>query len=158
MIVPSYYGKNCVTGIGLKKSLSVADQPDLVKTDKLCLRRDCQVQWSFATERFSPNCLQGQESGFDGQNEIGLGHRFPPFHLPPGTTPKTGTPDFGQCEVDDFQASWGSFETVTDDPITAGMPETCIKSNISFAIPLNMAPGSNAACPFLSSRRAFADE
>ena len=34
VVIPSYYGKNCVTGVGLRKSFYLRfEQPDLVKTD-----------------------------------------------------------------------------------------------------------------------------
>ena len=86
VIVPSYYGKNCVTGIGLKKSfyLRLGQLP----SSMVFWRRKGSVRI----------CLQGQESGFDGQNEIGLGHRFPPFHLPPRNHPQArGRRTSGQC-------------------------------------------------------------
>ena len=54
VIIPSYYGKNCVTGIGLKKSFYLRfDQPDLVKTDGTFAYGigSCHVQWSFGDGR-----------------------------------------------------------------------------------------------------------
>ena len=49
-VIPSYYGKNCVTGIGLKKSFYLRfEQPDLVKTDGTFAYGlgSCSVQWNF---------------------------------------------------------------------------------------------------------------
>ena len=54
VIIPSYYGKNCVTGIGLKKAFYLRfDQPDLIKTDGSFAYGigSCQVQWSFGEGR-----------------------------------------------------------------------------------------------------------
>ena len=50
VVIPSFYGKNCVTGIGLKKSLYLRfNQPELVRTDGTFANGigQCQVQWTF---------------------------------------------------------------------------------------------------------------
>ena len=49
-VIPSYYGKNCVTGVGLKKSFYLRfDQPDLIQTNGEFAQGlgSCQVQWTF---------------------------------------------------------------------------------------------------------------
>ena len=88
-------------------------------------------------------CFQGQESGFDGQNEIGLGHWLPHSTYRLGTTLRQGDSGLrANVEVDDFQASWGSFETVTDDPDYRGYAGNM--HYVQYLVrdhPLNMRPG-----------------
>ena len=56
VIIPSFYGKNCVTGIGLKKSLYLRfNQPELVRVDGSFANGigSCQVQWIFGDGKVS---------------------------------------------------------------------------------------------------------
>jgi len=121
VIIPSYYGKNCVTGIGLKKSFYLRfDQPDLIKTDGTFAYGigSCQVQWSFSEGRVQ------SEFSFKVKNQVTMdkmrlalviGSPHSTYRL--GTTLRQGAEGLrANVEVDDFHATWGSFETLTDDP------------------------------------------
>jgi hypothetical protein len=120
VVVPSYYGKNCVTGIGLKKSFYLKfDQPDLIKTDGTFAYGigSCQVQWSFIDGRVQ------SEFCFKVKNQITLdkmrlalviGSPHSTYRL--GTTLRQGAEGLrANVEIDDFQAKWGSFETLTEN-------------------------------------------
>ena len=121
VIVPSYYGKNCVTGIGLKKSFYLRfDQPDLVKTDGTFAYGlgSCQVQWSFGDGKVQSEFVFKVKNPVSmDKMRLALVIRFPHSTYRLGTTLRQGDAGLrANVEVDDFQASWGSFETVTDDP------------------------------------------
>ena len=120
VVIPSYYGKNCVTGIGLKKSFYLRfEQPDLVKTDGSFAYGvgSCSVQWNFGDGKIT------SEFVFKVKNQISMdkmrlalviGSPHETHRL--GTTLRQGTEGLrANVETDDFQAKWGSFETVTED-------------------------------------------
>ena len=119
--IPSYYGKNCVTGIGLKKSLYLRfEQPELIKTDGTFANGigSCQVQWNFGEGKVQ------SEFVFKVKNQISMdkmrlalviGSPHDSYRL--GTTLRQGPEGLrANVEVDDFQANWGSFETVSENP------------------------------------------
>jgi len=147
VVIPSFYGKNCVTGIGLKKSFYLRfEQPELVKTDGSFAYGigSCQVQWSFGEGKVQ------SEFVFKVKNPISMDKmRLALVIGSPHTTHRLGTTlrqgEEGlraNVEVDDFQASWGSFETVTEDQDYRGYA-----GNIHYVQylvrdhPLNMRPG-----------------
>ena len=147
VIIPSYYGKNCVTGIGLKKSFYLRfDQPDLVKTDGSFAYGlgSCQVQWSFGDGKVQ------SEFVFKVKNPVSMdkmrlalviGSPHSAYRL--GTTLRQGDAGLrANVEVDDFQASWGSFETVTEDTDYRGYAGNM--HYVQYLVrdhPLNMRPG-----------------
>ena len=119
-VIPSYYGKNCVTGIGLKKSFYLRfEQPDLVKIDGTFAYGlgSCSVQWNFGDGKVT------SEFVFKVKNQVSLdkmrlalviGSPHQTQRL--GTTLRQGAEGLrANVEIDDFQAKWGSFETVTED-------------------------------------------
>ena len=121
VVIPSYYGKNCVTGIGLKKSLYLRfNQPELVRTDGTYANGigQCQVQWTFGNGKVT------SEFVFQVKNPIScdrmrlalvIGAPHSSHRL--GTTLRHGAEGLrANVEVDDFQASWSAFETVSDNP------------------------------------------
>ena len=96
------------------------DQPDLVKTDGNIVPGigNCQVQWTFGEGTIK------SEFTFKVKNQIQLdkmrlalviGAPHETFRL--GTSLRQGKEGLrANVEVDDFQANWSSFETVTDNP------------------------------------------
>jgi len=120
-VIPSYYGKNCVTGVGLKKSFYLRfDQPDLIQTNGEFAQGlgSCQVQWTFGEGKIT------SEFSFKVKNQVTLdkmrlaliiGSPHSTYRL--GTTIRQGSEGLrANVETDDFQAKWSSFETVTDSP------------------------------------------
>ncbi len=120
-VIPSYYGKNCVTGVGLKKSFYLRfDQPDLIQTNGEFAQGlgSCQVQWTFGDGKIT------SEFSFKVKNQVTLdkmrlaliiGSPHSTYRL--GTTIRQGSEGLrANVETDDFQAKWSSFETVTDSP------------------------------------------
>ena len=147
VIIPSFYGKNCVTGIGLKKSFYLRfEQPDLIKVDGSLAHGlgSCQVQWSFGDGKVQ------SEFVFKVKNPISMDKmRLALVIGSPHTTNRLGTTlrqgEEGlraNVEVDDFHASWGSFETVTEDEDYRGYAGNI--HYVQFLVrdhPLNMRPG-----------------
>ena len=147
VIIPSFYGKNCVTGIGLKKSFYLRfEQPDLVKIDGSLSHGlgSCQVQWSFGDGKVQSEFI------FKVKNSVSMDKmRLALVIGSPHTTHRLGTTlrqgEAGlraNVEVDDFQASWGSFETVTEDEDYRGYAGNV--HYVQFLVrdhPLNMRPG-----------------
>ena len=120
-VIPSYYGKNCVTGVGLRKSFYLRfDQPDLIKTNGEYAHGlgSCHVQWTFGDGKIQ------SEFSFKVKNQVTLdqmrlaliiGSPHSTYRL--GTTLRQGSEGLrANVETDDFQAKWSSFETVSDDP------------------------------------------
>lgn len=118
-VIPSYYGKNCITGVGLRKSFYLRfDQPELIKTNGDFAHGigSCQVQWTFGDGKIQ------SEFNFKVKNQITLdkmrlaliiGSPHSTYRL--GTTLRQGEEGLrANVETDDFQAKWSSFETVTD--------------------------------------------
>jgi hypothetical protein len=147
VVIPSYYGKNCVTGIGLKKSFYLRfEQPDLVKTDGSLAHGlgSCQVQWSFGDGKVQSEFI------FKVKNPISMdkmrlalviGSPHTAHRL--GTTLRQGKEGLrANVEVDDFHANWGSFETVTEDEDYRGYAGNI--HYVQFLVrdhPLKMRPG-----------------
>ena len=147
VVIPSFYGKNCVTGVGLKKSFYLRfEQPDLIKVDGTFAHGlgSCQVQWSFGDGKVQ------SEFVFKVKNPVSMdkmrlalviGSPHSTYRL--GTTLRQGQEGLrANVEVDDFQAKWGSFETVTEDPEYRGYAGNV--HYIQYLVrdhPLNMRPG-----------------
>ena len=121
VIIPSFYGKNCVTGIGLKKSLYLRfNQPELVRTDGTFANGigNCQVQWTFGNGKvISEFVFQVKNPISMDRMRLALVIGSPHSSHRLGTTLRQGAEGLrAHVEVDDFQASWSGFETVSDNP------------------------------------------
>lgn len=121
VVLPSFYGKNCVTGIGMKKSFYLRfEQPDLVKTDGTFAYGlgSCQVQWNFGNGRIESEFIfkvKNQTSLDKMRLALVIGSPHSKYRL--GTSLRQGKAGLrANVEADDFQANWSSFETVTEDP------------------------------------------
>ena len=121
VIIPAYCGKNCVTGIGLKKSLYLRfDQPELIRTNGTMTSGlgTCQVQWTFGDGKIrSEFTFQVKNPSSLDKMRLALVIGSPHSAHRLGTTLRQGQNGLrANVEVDDFHASWSSFETVTDLP------------------------------------------
>lgn len=121
VIIPSFYGKNCVTGLGLKKSYYFRyEQPELITVDEKIVPDlgQCKVCWTFAGKKITSefiftvkNTIQLDKLRY--QVAIGLPHS----HYRSDNSFTLGE-DSLHVEVikDDFQAAWQDIEVVSEDP------------------------------------------
>ena len=119
--IPAYYGKNCVTGIGLKKSLYLRyDQPELIRTDGTMVNGigSCQVQWTFGDGKIrSEFTYQVKNPCSMDKMRLALVIGSPHSSHRLGTSLRQGEHGLrANVEIDDFQAKWSSFDTVTELP------------------------------------------
>ncbi len=126
VVIPSYYGKNCVTGIGLRKSFYLRfDQPDLVTKEGAYAYGlgSCHVQWTFGDGKVTSEFtfrVKNQVTMDSMRYALVIGSPHSAYRL--GTTLRQGAEGLrANVETDDFQAAWGEFETVSEDPDYRGV-------------------------------------
>lgn len=118
--VPSFYGKNCTTSIGLRNALVFKyEQPELITKDEKIVPGlgSCKVSWSFKGTTI--NC----EYCFSVNQQVQLDRiRYILAIAAPHSSHRVSTSfclgEGGhRTEVvkDDFQAEWKELDTVTDD-------------------------------------------
>ncbi len=119
--LPSFYGKNCVTGLGLRNSFFFRyEQPDLIDTNEELLKNfaSVKVQWTFSGSKV------GCEFAYTVKQQVTLdkfryvlavGAPHSKYNAIGGLT--LG-PLGHRCTVarDDFQATWRDTEVVSADP------------------------------------------
>ena len=121
VVVPSFYGKNCVTGIGFRKDFHFRyEQPDLVDLDGKFLSGvgSCKVSWNFSKDQVTSEFTFQVKSQVtvDGMRYI-LALGGPHSKLRLGTTLCQGPEGLrANVEHDDFQATWEPLQSVEDDP------------------------------------------
>ena len=119
--IPAFYGKNCVTGLGLRRSFYFRyEQPDLITADQEVLKGlgSVKVQWNFAGPKISA------EFAYTVKQQVTLDKfRFMLAIAAPHSTYCVGGslalgPEGHRCSVtkDDFQANWLETEVVSNDP------------------------------------------
>lgn len=121
VIVPSFYGKNCTTSIGLRNALTFKyEQPELITKDEQIIPGlgSCKVMWSFKGNII--NCefcfSMKQQVQLDRMRYI-LAIAAPHSRYRVGTSFTLGEQGHRAKVVkDDFQAEWKDLDTVTDDP------------------------------------------
>ncbi len=119
--IPAFYGKNCVTGLGLRNSFFFRyEQPDLIDTKEEFIKGlgSVKVQWTFARGRI------GCEFAYTLKQQVTL-HKFRyvlAIATPHSKYHTAGSLMLGpqglRCTVakDDFQATWLDTEVVSNDP------------------------------------------
>jgi hypothetical protein len=120
VIVPSFYGKNCTTGMGLRNALTFKyDQPELITKDEKFVNGlgSCKVMWSFQGGKISCEfCFSvKQQVQLDKMRYI-LAIASPHSRYRVATAFTLGA-EGHRTEVikDDFQAEWKELETVTEN-------------------------------------------
>jgi hypothetical protein len=119
--IPAFYGKNCVTGLGLRRSFYFRyEQPDLITADQEILKGlgSVKVQWNFAGPQISA------EFAYTVKQQVTLDKfRFMLAIAAPHSSYCVGGslalgPEGHRCSVtkDDFQAKWLETEVVSNDP------------------------------------------
>jgi hypothetical protein len=121
VIVPSFYGKNCTTSMGLRNALNFKyDQPELITKDEEIVPGlgSCKVTWSFNGGKI------GCEFCFTVKQQVQLDKmRYVLAIAAPHSRYRVATSfTLGEgghrTEVvkDDFQAEWKELEVVSDNP------------------------------------------
>jgi len=119
--LPAFYGKNCVTGLGLRNSFYFRyEQPDLINTKEEFVKGlgSVKVQWNFSGNKVSA------EFAYTVKQQVTLDKlRYVLAIAAPHSKYRIGgSPTLGQqghrCTVvkDDFQGSWQEAEVVSADP------------------------------------------
>ena len=120
VILPSFYGKNCTTSMGLRNSLNFKyDQPELITKDEELVSGlgSCKVVWSFLKSKISCEfsfSVKQQVTLDKMRYVLGIAAPHRRYHV---TTAFTLGNDGHRAEVikNDFQADWKELEVVTDN-------------------------------------------
>lgn len=119
--VPSYYGKRCTTGIGLRNSYFFRyEQPELISSDGEILNGigSCKVNWTFSGDKITADFIYSvkQQVKLDSMRfVVAIASPHSEYHVP--TTYAIGENGLGiGVEKDDFQAEWIDTQVVTEDP------------------------------------------
>lgn len=119
--LPAFYGKNCVTGLGLRNSFYFRyEQPELIDTKEEFVKNlgSVKVQWTFAGNKISAEfayTVKQQVTLDKFRYVIAIAAPHSKYRLP-------GSLTLGQqghrCTVakDDFQGTWRETEVVSADP------------------------------------------
>ncbi|MFP4260424.1 MAG: hypothetical protein ACLFS1_05025 [Opitutales bacterium] len=121
VIIPSFYGKNVTTSMGLRNALNFKyDQPELITKDQEFVNGlgSCKVIWSFKETKITCEyCFSvKQQTTLDRLRYI-IAIAAPHSRYRVSTAFTLGEQGH-RTEVlkDDFQAQWKELETVTEDP------------------------------------------
>ena len=121
VVIPSYYGKRCVTGLGLRNSFYFRyEQPELITRDERMVPGlgSAKVSWTFNRNKVTSDFV------FRVRNRVQLDRmRYVLVIGAPHSIYRIGTtytlgPEGLKCTVlkDDFQAVWEETEVVTNEP------------------------------------------
>lgn len=120
VIVPSFYGKRCVTGLGLRKRFYFSyEQPQLITKDEKIVPNlgSCKVKWTFSGNQISCEFIFVVER----QVQLDSMRYVLPTSLPHSRHRSNSTYTLGEKGMrvavvkDDFQATWMDPETVFND-------------------------------------------
>lgn len=121
IILPSFYGKRCTTGLGLKNSFFFRyEQPELINKEQKIVSGlgSCRVNWTFSGDKITSEFLftvKNQVQLDSMRYVIALG--VPHSHYQMINTFRLGAESVRAfVEKDDFQGVWMDTETVVDDP------------------------------------------
>ncbi len=119
--IPSFYGKNITTGLGLKNCFYFRfDQPELITSEEKIVPGigSCKVEWEFSGGKITGKFLFQVKQ----QVELTKLRYVMPIAAPHhryrlGNSLTLGAESL-RCAVikDDFQAAWGETEVVSEDP------------------------------------------
>ena len=119
--VPSFYGKKCTSGIGLRNSYFFRyEQPELISSDAEMLPGigSCKVSWNFSGDSITADFIYSvkQQVQLDRMRfVVAIAAPHSEYHVP--TTYAIGENGLGiGVEKDDFQAEWRDTIVVSDDP------------------------------------------
>ena len=121
VIIPSYYGKHCVTGMGLRKSMYFRyEQPELISKDGNIVPGlgSCKVSWTFTGDKITSEFIftVKNQTKLDKLRYV-LALAAPHSNYRIGTTFTLGKESLRPEVIkDDFHATWQETEVVSDNP------------------------------------------
>lgn len=121
VIIPSFYGMKCSTGLGLKRSFIFKyEQPELITKDEVVVKGlgGCKVSWTFSEDKIVSEFI------FTMKDQVTMDSmRYVLAFGAPHTTHRMGTTfTLGEESLranvikDDFQAVWKETDVVSEDP------------------------------------------
>jgi hypothetical protein len=119
--LPAFYGKNCVTGLGLRNSFYFRyEQPELINTKEEFVKNlgSAKVQWTFSGNKINAEfayTVKQQVTLDKFRYVLAIAAPHSKYHLPGSLA----LGPLGQrCSVakDDFQGTWRETEVVSHDP------------------------------------------
>jgi hypothetical protein len=122
VVLPCFYGKRCVTGMGLRKSIFFRyEQPELITLDQRILPNfgNCKVTWSFLGRTVSSEFI----FTVNAKTQLDSVRMVLPIATPHSRYRLATTFALGQeghrCSVvkDDFQCTWRAPEVVSEEPL-----------------------------------------
>jgi hypothetical protein len=119
--IPAYYGKRCVTGLGLRNSFFFRyEQPELITKDEALVNGlgSVKVTWAFAGNKVNGDFIYTVKSQVQlDKFRFAIVIAAPHSHQRLGISPMLGQEGL-RCTVvkDDFQGNWREAEVVTEDP------------------------------------------
>lgn len=123
--VPAFYGKRCVTGLGLRKSFYFRyEQPELITKDEEIVNGigSAKVSWTFANDRITSEFIftvKRQIACEKFRYMLAIGSPHSERHAP--MTFALGEGGLGcNVEKDDFQAAWQETDVVTNEATYRG--------------------------------------
>ena len=145
--LPSFYGKNCVLGLGLKKAVTFSyEQPELISKDETLLSGigSVKVRWSFEGSAVSASFVYKFKQPVTVERL-----RFViPLSMPHGTHHLNTSLMLGENSLqvsvakDDFGARWKEIESVVDDPAyRTPYGKICYLQTLERSTPLHVKPG-----------------
>lgn len=118
---PSYYGKKCTSGLGLRNSYFFRyEQPDLITADGEIVKGigSCKVSWSFSGNKIVGDFVYSvfNQITLDKLRlVVAIGSPHSEYHVPMSFA--IGQNGLGvSIEKDDFQGNWLDTEVVSNDP------------------------------------------
>ena len=145
--LPSFYGKNCVSGLGLKKAVTFSyEQPELISKDETLASGvgSVKVQWSFEGSTVSASFIYK----FKQPVTIERLRFVIPLSMPHGTHRLNTSPMLGENSLqvsvakDDFGARWKEIESVFDNSAYwTPYGKICYLQTLERSTPLYVKPG-----------------
>jgi hypothetical protein len=147
LITPSFYGRRCVTGLGLRQSFYFRyEQPELITVDEKIVPGlgSAKVAWTFSGQKITSEFTFQVKSPVTCDHMrymLAIGGPHSEKHVP--MTFMLGPNGLGcTVEKDDFHATWQETEVVTNEPAyrtywgNLHYLQTLVRDH-----PLNMRPG-----------------
>ena len=119
--IPAFYGKRCVTGLGLRNSFFFRyEQPELITKEETLVNGlgSVKVTWTFSGSKVNADFIYTVKSQVQlDKFRFAIVIAAPHSHQRLGISPMLGQEGL-RCSVvkDDFQGNWREAEVVTEDP------------------------------------------